>query len=230
MKLEDIDVVILCGGLATRLKGVVDDVPKVLVEINGKPFMDIMLENFKAQGFKRFIFCAGHKGEMIEEYCRNSKLDLTLSVAIEPSPLGTGGAIKNAASFIKSDPFIALNGDCFCRIPLQPLLNFHSDNKALATLAVSKVKDNKDYGGITLENNRIKDFSEKKQAQGISFANVGLYCFNKEVLDLMPDGKFSIEYDFFPKLVDREFFGFITQEEFLDIGTPERLNRAQEEL
>ena len=112
---SNIDTVILAGGLGTRLKSVLNDKPKCLAPINGKPFIDILLDYCIKQGFKRFILCVGYLKEQIIEYL-NNRSDCEIIFSEEDEPLGTAGAIKNSEPFIKSDPILIMNGDSFINV------------------------------------------------------------------------------------------------------------------
>jgi len=151
----------------------------------------------------------------------------------ESVPLGTGGAVKNAAPLIKSDPFVVLNGDSFCRIDYPAFLAFHLAKKALATLVISAVEDKRDYGSIFLDQTKqIVGFLEKdkhrtKKAES-PYASAGIYCFQKDILSVMPKkASFSLEEDLFPRLVKKGLFGFAVEEAFIDIGTPQRYQQAK---
>lgn len=224
---DNIDVVILCGGLGTRLKGIVSDRPKPMVEIKGRPFLDILIGYISGFGFKHFILCAGYKGDFIERYYRTKGSgDLKISFVKEKEPLGTGGAIKNAESLIKSSVFLVMNGDSFCTVDINCFLEFHMTKKAEISISVAKTGGAVDYGIINLDDdNRIINFTEKiEMKEGVSVVNAGIYLFNKAVLGLIPAAqKYSLEYDLFPTILDRKIYGYITDKKLLDIGTPEKL-------
>jgi len=227
---SQVDVLILCGGLGTRLRSVVGEKPKVMADINGRPFLDILLDFFKQQGSTRIILCTGYKSEDIEDYYRNYQ-GLSVEFSREEEPLGTGGAIKQARSLIKSNPFLACNGDCFCNLDLATLLDFHESRQAVATDVVTKVKEAKDFGVISLAaDDQITGFKEKMASSTEHVVNAGLYCFDQKVFDLMPaEKKFSLEEDFFPSMVGQGFYGFVVDTSFYDIGTPDRLKKAEEQ-
>lgn len=229
LKLGDIDVVILCGGLGKRLRSVDSKNPKAMVKFNDRPFMDILLEQLKGQGLRRFVLCTGYKAGDIEEYYKKNNQGLEIVFSREEEPLGTGGAIRNASELIQSSPFFALNGDCYSHVDYKALLHYHFARNSTATLTVAKVVDNKDFGSIDLDpDNRILAFREKQELKGVSYVNVGIYCYNKEIFSYMPPEKnFSLEYDVFPKLCGQDFFGHVVEEGFLDIGTPERFEKAK---
>jgi D-glycero-alpha-D-manno-heptose 1-phosphate guanylyltransferase len=232
-KLNSFDVVILCGGLGQRLRPVTGSrTPKVLASVQGIPFLDILLMNMKDQGFQRVILCAGYRAAEIQEYYQKKEMGLDIVFSLEKNPLGTGGAIKKAKSKIKSSVFFALNGDCFCPISFRDFLFFHKKKKALASLVLSQAKEKKDFGSVQIDRSgRIKDFTEKSLTADSAYMSAGIYCFNRGVFDLMPFKRsFSIENDFFPSLVNKNFFGFVTRESFIDIGTPQRYRLAQKKL
>lgn len=230
--LNNIDVVILAGGLGQRLRPKTGDAPKVLAAVKGKPFLDILLENIAAQGFRRVILCTGYKADEIEARYRGSSLGLEILFSREQTPLGTGGAFKLAQDKVRSPVFLGLNGDCFCAVSFSDFLSFHQKNKALASLVLTKVSDKGDFGSVAVDDQkRIVSFQEKASLAASPFVSVGIYSFQREVFALMPpQGAFSIERDLFPKLIGKGFYGFVTEHSFLDIGTPERYARAQNEL
>ncbi|HOW35778.1 MAG TPA: sugar phosphate nucleotidyltransferase [Candidatus Omnitrophota bacterium] len=230
--LRDRDVFILCGGLGTRLRAEISDRPKVLAEIDGQPFLGILLDYLAGQGFTRFILGTGYKSEQIESFCRDKKSNLSVIFSREDEPLGTGGAIKYAKALINSDVFFALNGDCFCPIDFAQMLKSHVRHEACATLAVSDVSEKQDFGAILLgPADKILNFSEKSTDPSAKYVSAGIYCFNKDIFKFMPAKKnFSIETEFFPDMVGKDFYGFKAGHEFIDIGTPDRLKRAKDFL
>ena len=231
-KLNKVDAVVLCGGLGTRLRSVLGAIPKVMAEINDKPFLDILVQHLKAQGVARIVLCTGHQAQLVESYFSSNQIGVGIDFSREEIRLGTGGALKNAKEKIKSDNFIVMNGDSLCKVDLSALLEFHKVKRATASIVVSEVKDASDFGGIEMnEDLSISAFREKESVAFGSYVNAGVYCFNKEVFSLMPDqNRFSLEYDLLPKLVDKGIYGFCVDNGFMDIGTPERLEKAKDTL
>jgi D-glycero-alpha-D-manno-heptose 1-phosphate guanylyltransferase len=229
-KINEIDAVVLCGGLGTRIRETIGEKQKVMAEIDNEPFLNIKLYQLKKQGVNRVILCTGYQAQDIESYYRENDQDLVIDFSNEEEPLGTGGAIRNAEEIIDSDPFIAMNGDVFTEVNYKKFLQFHLDNDADATVAVIKVEDSKDYGGVALdEDKRVVRFTEKGEDNPGGLINAGIYCFNRDVFDLYPETtKVSLEYDIFPQLCGKEFFGFEIKGKFLDIGTPDRFKLAKE--
>jgi D-glycero-alpha-D-manno-heptose 1-phosphate guanylyltransferase len=233
------DVVILAGGLGKRLKSVTGGAQKVLAKIGEKPFLEILIDYIASQGAKRFILCVGHGSDEVEAYFKDKYSALEIIFSREDAPLGTGGAIKQGAGYVKTDRFLAMNGDCFCVIDYKALIAAHRGHKANATIAITKLPDVREYGSITInEKSRIVGFKEKStvgdglvSARTAGLINTGTYCLDRDVFDLIPTPqKFSIEYDFFPHLVGKGFYAFEVENRFIDIGTPERYQWAQEHL
>jgi len=146
----------------------------------------------------------------------------------EDKPLGTGGAVKNAEDFIQTSPCLVMNGDSFCSVDLWSFFEFHLKKRALLSMVVVEVEDTKDYGLIFLDDSqRIIQFKEKSGKEK-TYINAGVYLFEKEIFSLIPpETKYSLEYDLFPKLVGKEFYGYISQERLIDIGTPERYEEGK---
>ena len=223
------DALILCGGLGTRLRSEIGETQKVMAEVDGRPFLDFNIELLRKQGIERIILGTGFQSDQVKEYYQ--KKDKSLIFSSEKSPLGTGGAVKNAQGFIKSNPFFVLNGDSFCQVNLKSVLDFHQKNKALATVVLSRVTDSRDYGRVVIDKEgKILNFKEKEESSE-GYVNAGIYCFDQKVFDLMPqESKFSLERDCFPKWIGSSFYGFVVDHEFYDIGTPERYGKVKEGL
>lgn len=230
--LSNVDIVILAGGLGKRLASVTQGQQKILAQVGDKPFISILIEYLASFGGRRFILCTGHGADAVESYLTGAHPNLEIVFSREDTPLGTGGAIKKGSALVKTERFLGLNGDCFCVIDYNKLIDFHIKHQAKATLAVTRLDDARDYGTIEVNAaSQITAFKEKQPHLQSALINTGTYCFNRDVFDLVktPE-KFSIEYDFFPHLVDQGFYGFEVANKFIDIGTPERYAWAQEHL
>ena len=226
------DVVILAGGLGKRLKSVTGGSQKVLAQINGKPFISVLIDYIAAQGGRRFILCTGHDADHVEATLKDAHPSLSLVFSREKEPLGTGGAIKQAAALVQTDAFLAMNGDCFCVVDYNQMIAFYRQSKAKATIAVTQMEDAREYGTIETDAHKnILAFKEKQPVLQAAFINTGTYCLDRHVFSLVDTpSKFSIEYDFFPHLVNKGFNAFEVENRFIDIGTPERYAWAQEHL
>lgn len=227
--LKKIDVVILSGGQGIRMRKVIRDRPKPMVEINQRPFLDTVINYVWKYGFRRFILCVGYMAEVIQSYYIKKAGPQEILFSYEDKPLGTGGAVKNAEKLILSNPFLVMNGDSFCAVDLLQFFGFHLKKGALVSIVVAGAEDSEDYGLVTMDNSgRIMRFAEKEREREKAFINAGIYLFKKDILSLIPaPARYSLERDLFPKLVGQEFYGHITEEELIDIGTPERYEQAR---
>lgn len=226
------EAIILAGGLGTRLRSEVSDVPKAMALINGRPFIEYLLDRLIEGGTKRIIFSLGHKSEFIQNHFANSYKNCEIVYAIEETQLGTGGAIKNAMSFVTSDHVLVVNGDSLFINDLQELLRIHMDQQADLTMGLKPMKDIERYGTVDLnENNQIVRFNEK-QPLDFGLINTGNYIFKVDAF-LKQDlpGKFSVEKEFFEKKIEElKFVGHASEGYFLDIGIPEDFKKAQLEI
>lgn len=227
--IKNTDVYILCGGFGKRLKCVTKNKPKPMVKVGDKPFLDIIIDYMAGFGFRRFILGIGYRAEVFKKYYRDFKSKhLEIKFCEEKTPIGTGGAVKKAKSLIKSNLFLVLNGDSFCEFNPSDFLKFHQDKKAVVSMLLRKVPSGADYGRVNLDKaGRIIDFNEKCGMANNCLINTGIYVFDKNVFDSMPQNKaFSLELDFFPKLARKNCFGYTKSGFFIDIGTPERYLKA----
>lgn len=222
-----LEAIILAGGLGTRLRNVVSDVPKCMAPVNGIPFIHFVITYLKKEGVERFILSLGYKSEMIIDYVNKTFPDLDIEYAIEDSPLGTGGAIKLACKKVKSSDVIILNGDTLFNINLKDLSGFHTGKKADFTVALKEMRNFSRYGSVEIDKDyAVKAFHEKTFCEK-GFINGGVYVLNiKSFLqEGLPDA-FSFEKDFLEKNTGKKkFFGRECDYYFIDIGIPEDYDR-----
>src|SRR3990167_1618587 len=192
-----------------------------MIDINGKPFLEILVSRLEGFGFSRFIFCSGYKGEYIEKYFDGSG---SYYFSHEHSPLGTAGALRFAKGLFLNNNILVLNGDSFCAIDYKEFVDFHLSNNALLSVVVAPLEGRDDGGSVTVdEKGRITSFVEKSGTS--NFINAGVYLLKSDFLDCIPDGKnCSLERDIFPTLDPGGVFAYSTQKRLFDIGTPERLH------
>ena len=230
--LSDIDAVILCGGMGSRLRTVVDDRPKPMAEIDERPFLDILIDSFCEFGFKRFVLCAGYMSQIIRDYYGSRTGSQEFVISNEDKRLGTAGAIKNAARSIRSDTFLVANGDSFCSVDLAAFYDFHLARSALMSMVVIETQNTGDCGLVALDGSqRIVGFEEKNARSQSRHINAGIYLFQKEVLSLIPDDtKVSLENELFPELIKQSCYAFATAGSLIDIGTPARFAMAKKDL
>ncbi len=226
----DIDVMVLCGGFGKRLRPVVSDRPKVLARIGDQTFLDILIGELREQGFRNVILCVGYLKNKIKNHfhCDNS-----ITFSEEDEPLGTGGALINARPLMKSDIFMVLNGDSICKINFSDFYDFHVSKKAIISMVLVRTKAFQGFGSVVLDGSqRITSFKEKEKVvrRDEGLINAGIYFMQKDIFSLMPEERcFSLEHDLFPKVIKNKgygCYGFITDSELIDIGTPERYEKA----
>jgi len=203
-----------------------------MAEINDRPFLDILIDSFCEFGFRRFILCAGYMSQIIRDYYGSRSGPRKFVISDEHKPLGTAGAIKNAAKFIGSDTFLVANGDSFCSVDLAAFCDFHSAHRALMSMVVLETQNTGDCGLVSLDaSQRIVGFEEKNLRCQSHYINAGIYLFQTEVLSLIPDDtSFSLEHELFPKIVKQSCHAFVTEGRLFDIGTPERFAMAIKHL
>lgn len=221
---------ILAGGLGTRLRPIVADRPKSMAQIHGRPFLAYQLDLLRRQGFTEIVLCTGYMSQAIEEYFGDGEdFGVQITYSVEEKPLGTAGAIKNAAHLVDST-FLVLNGDTYIQANLQDLVHFHRDRNALATIGLSQVDDPSRSGVVQVDQvGRVVRFIEKGATRGHSgTVSAGVYAFEPEILDFIsPDRNVSLELEVFPHLVEIKapLYGYTLDGPFIDIGTPEGYRR-----
>ncbi|MDP3948320.1 MAG: nucleotidyltransferase family protein [bacterium] len=222
------DAFILCGGKGTRLRSVVSEQPKVLAEIGGRPFLDILLEDLFLSGFRKIHLGVGYMKEYIIDRYRH---DPRIIFSEEEGPLGTGGAIKRATPLFSGEHVLVMNGDSFCAVDYGRFYDFHLKNNAFLSIVLAKESDRADAGNVAIDGTgRITSFREKSPAEnGERFINAGIYLMRRDVFKHMPaKNVFSIEHDFFPNVLEKPCYGFVVDGEVMDIGTPERYWKINE--
>jgi len=233
--LARMDTVILCGGRGRRLRPLVADRPKPLADFGGMPFLGLLMEHCALFGLRRFILCAGYKGEMIRRVIKALDLPWDVRCVVEETARGTGGAVAGARRWIKSDPFFVLNGDSFCGADLAQLMCFHIKKSADVSLCVVPSRKTGRRGNIVLDpGGRVLSFEEKGRRKEANhtrklFDNAGVYVMSRAVLRRMPRPPFSLERDFFPKMArtGEALWGRVEKKPLIDFGTPGGYRRAR---
>lgn len=216
--------VILAGGLGTRLRSVVADLPKSMAEINGRPFLEHQIYLLRTQGISDFVLCVGYMAEKISGYFGDgSRWNLRIRYSMEQQPMGTGGAIKLAEPLF-DEVFVLLNGDTFLDCDLKALLDQHAQSRADVTMVVCSVEDATRFGTVvTGETGMVTGFREKEMAEGPGYANAGMYVLCRTLLTTIPANRpVSLERELLPEwIVTRKVMAFVHRGVFVDIGTPE---------
>lgn len=226
------EAIILAGGLGTRLRSAVPDLPKCMAPVAGKPFLWFVLNYCKEQGIERIILSLGFKHEVIEKYIKTTEFDFEFVSSVETEPLGTGGAIKKACGLAKEKTVAVLNGDTLFRANLQKVAAFHHMCGADCTLTLKPMNNFDRYGVVELNSNYSISSFKEKQYYETGTINGGVYILHAErfLIEALPE-KFSFEKDYLEQYFQhRRMFGVIQDEYFIDIGIPEDFERAQKEL
>ena len=226
------EAIILAGGLGTRLRSAVPDLPKCMAPINGVPFISYLIDNLINEGVTNFIFSLGYKSELFISLLEEKLPMKNYLIVIEDEPLGTGGAIKLACKKAKDENVIALNGDSLFKVILKELMQFHLEKKSRCTLALKPMQNFERYGSVEIDAvQKINSFKEK-QFITKGCINGGVYAIEvASFLQKSLEDKFSMEQDYLEKYSgEGNFYGFVHEGYFIDIGIPEDFVRAQIEL
>lgn len=224
------EAIILAGGLGTRLRSVVHEVPKVMAPVAGKPFLHYIIQNLLQQGIQRIVLAVGYKYEVIETFIHAASYHAEIVWSIEYTPLGTGGGIKQALEKCQTKNVFIVNGDSFFDCDLNLLMAHHLKHGADISLAIKPMKNFDRYGTVTLQSERIVAFNEKQYCDE-GLINAGVYIIKQSLLHNLelPD-IFSIEKEVFePYTTHLKIIGFVSDSYFIDIGIPEDYARVQED-
>jgi glucose-1-phosphate cytidylyltransferase len=214
-------VVILCGGLGTRLREETEFRPKPMVPVGNRPILWHIMKCYAHYGFKEFILCLGYKGEVIKDYFRNYQWynnDVTLRLGAAPKityhnrhaeedwqvtlldtgqATQTGGRVLRAMAHIPDDEFLLTYGDGLCNVPIPELLEFHRSRQALAT--ITAVKPSGRFGEVSMEGDRITNFREKPENEA-GYISGGFLVLNKKIANYMQGDNASLEFDALPQV------------------------------
>jgi D-glycero-alpha-D-manno-heptose 1-phosphate guanylyltransferase len=224
--------IVLAGGLGTRLREKVPDLPKCLAPVAGKPFLSYLIDYYSSKGIYEFIFAVGYKKDAILDFLKTLPQSMLWQISVENEPLGTGGAIRKACRLAADEQVLVLNGDSYFAIDVNMLSVQHAQTDAECTVALKFIKNADRYGLVSLnEESRISSFEEKKpNATGL--INGGVYALSVDVMLIQPyPEKFSFENDYLEKqFQNSKIFGQIQEGYFIDIGISADYERAQIEL
>jgi len=224
--------IILAGGLGTRLRSVVSELPKCMAPVAGKPFLHYVIAHLQKEGIQEFIFSVGYKSESIISFVKENLPRNNFQISIEDEPLGTGGAIQLAIEKSNEKNVLVCNGDTLFNVHINELSNFHEQHNSDCTLCLKPMNNFDRYGVVELENDDLIISFKEKQFYKKGLINGGVYALNTASFlnNNLPE-KFSFEKDYLEKFVSkRKMYGLIQDEYFIDIGIPEDYERAQEEL
>ena len=228
--------ILLVGGFGTRLKPLTNEAPKPMLPVAGLPVTEHQILAAKKAGIHTLVLATSYLAEVFTPYFGDgAKWGMKILYAVEKEPLGTGGAIRNAAQLLSRDePIVVFNGDVLSRHSIADQIAFHVAKKADVTLHLIDVEDARAFGCVPTDaDGRVTAFLEKMENPVSRSINAGCYIFSPEVIDEIPLGKVvSIERETFPKLVadGRAVFGFKDQSYWLDVGNPAALFKGSRDL
>ena len=222
------EAIVLVGGLGTRLRKVVSDVPKPLAPVAGRPFLAWVLDHLADAGIRRTILATGYMADKVEQAIGRDWGGMEIRYSVEDEPLGTGGAIRNALALLAGNSVHVLNGDTFLDYAPAGLEAATRDAGAALGIALAQVQDTARYGAVRLDQSRIVGFSEKGE-QGPGWINAGCYYLTERALSALPEtSAFSLEKRVLEPLATAgQAIGYTLTSRFIDIGVPDDYARAQ---
>jgi D-glycero-alpha-D-manno-heptose 1-phosphate guanylyltransferase len=224
------EAIVLAGGLGTRLRELVPDLPKPMAPVAGRPFLEILLSMLAKKGFTRVILSLGFMSEKIICHFGDRYMDMELVYEVESRPLGTGGAIRAALVRCETDHVFVFNGDTYLDLEVDALeLMWHSGHHPI--IVVREVPDTTRFGKVEVHAGQVRGFLEKG-ISGSGLINAGCYVLPKTALDdFALDLPFSLETEFFINYLSKiRFESFVTHGQFIDIGVPDDYHLAQAAL
>jgi len=226
--------IILAGGRGERLRPLTDDIPKPMIPVRGKSLIEWCIKNLKKNGLEDIIISAGYKAEKIKEYFGDgSKFGVNITYYVEKEPLGTGGAVKLIYRDI-NEPFVLVWPDNLGDYNFRQMIKDHKRNNAVVTMALTEREDVENFGVAKLYKEKIVGFVEKPQREKApsNLINAGAFVISPEAIDILPEGKSSIEKDCFERLSgeDGRVYAFIHKGYWLPTDTMEKYNKAKEEF
>jgi mannose-1-phosphate guanylyltransferase len=228
--------ILLVGGFGTRLKPLTDESPKPMLPVAGLPVTEHQILAAKRAGIHTLVLATSYLADVFTPYFGDgAKWGMKILYAVEKEPLGTGGAIRNAAQLLgRDEPIVIFNGDVLSRHSIANQIEFHTDNKADVTLHLIDVEDARAFGCVPTDSEgRVTAFLEKMDNPVTNSINAGCYVFSPHVIDQIPLGAVvSVERETFPALVSsgRPVFGYKEQSYWLDVGTPAALFKGSRDL
>ncbi len=225
------EAIILAGGLGTRLRPAVPDLPKCLAPVGDRPFLAYVTDYFRREGIGKFIFALGYKNADFDAFFRTEFPHGNYEISLEAEPLGTGGAIRQACERVEESTALILNGDTFFRIDLEALAEFHTRKQAGCSLCLKPMQDFDRFGVVELAaDDRVSRFREKQYYRS-GLINGGVYALEKTALLAGEWPKiFSFEKDYLEAGREEHLYGLVQDRYFIDIGVPEDYRRADKEL
>lgn len=223
--------IILAGGQGTKLRPYTYEIPKSLLPVKGKPLLEYLINNLKKNNILDLVICVGYLGKKIKDYFGDGKrFGVNINYVEETSPLKTGGALLKAEKYINNHPFLVIHGDILTDLSFIDLINFHKNQKTLATIALTTVDQPKKYGQLKLHGARLTNFYNQADIKKVEshLINCGIYIFEPEIFNCFPKNKtaFMLE-DVIKNIINqKKVAGFVFEGKWFDVGTPENYEEA----
>ena len=217
-------VVIVAGGLGTRLGNLTKDRPKSLIPVNGKPFLQHQVESLKQNGIQDIVLCIGHLGNQIQETLGDgSKYGVKVRYSIEDRLLGTAGAIKKAENLL-DDTFFTMYGDSYLFLDFAKIMNFFTSFNKSALMTVYKNFNLYDTSNTAIKDNLVRRYNKVDITEDMVYIDYGVNLFRKSVLDIIPEGVHYPLEKVFNQLIDKnQLLAFEVKKRFYEIGSFEGL-------
>lgn len=223
---------ILAGGKGVRMRPLTYELPKMMLPISGRPILEHTFELLRNNEIREVLLLVGRLGDKIRAHFGDgSHFGVRITYLDEEKPSGTAIPLRKAKELL-NEPFLLIYGDVLADINLKEMIDFHEENKALATMAITSVDQPGDWGVVGLRGNKILSFSEKPKKAALShLINAGIFVLDPKVIDYIPKKSFSrLENDVFPRLAkEGKLFGYSFEGKWFDIGTPKTYERAIKE-
>lgn len=227
------EAIVLAGGLGTRLRQAVPDLPKPMAPVDGRPFLEHLLDYWIGQGIGRFVLSVGYRHEDVERHFGVRYRSAEIAYAVEARPRGTGGGLLFSLSSLRgSGTFLVVNGDTFFEVGLDAMRRFHRERQADLTVALREVENNTRYGAVGIDGQgRIATFDSHARAPGRTLINGGVYLAEQAAFAGMApesDAPVSLEEQLYSRMLaaGRRLYGLVSSGRFIDIGIPEDYRRA----
>jgi mannose-1-phosphate guanylyltransferase len=229
------EALLLVGGLGSRLRSELGYLPKPMVDVGGRPFLERLMINLRSYNIRSIVLAVSYGRELIESHFGDgAALGVSIRYSREAEPLGTGGALRNALPLLRGDHIVVVNGDSFVDVDYDDLLRFHRMHGKRLTIVAVHRSDCRDFGRLRISDNRIALFLEKDHSDpSAGYINGGAYIFDRLLVDSIPAGAVrSLEMDVFPSLLTNGecIPVYCSDRYFMDLGTPERLQQMREDF
>lgn len=220
---------ILAGGLGTRLRQVVSDRPKVMAMVAGRPFLTHLLDQLVESGIRKVVLCTGYMADSIRQELGDRYRDAVLAYSVEQSPLGTGGALRQACEILEDRDLLILNGDSYCGCDLAGFIAGRAASGAAAGMVLARVDDVSRFGAVQTDSrSRVESFIEKGAQTGPGWINAGIYLLPvSRIREIPSGGTVSLEREVMPHIIAGGLYGYQCSGPFIDIGVPDEYQRAQ---